>query len=325
MVFKRRGIQAALTSAALMGLLPVLGKQAILQGMPPLAVVALRTIIAASILFFLMFFFSREYIYIYPLGFLGCLIAGSVNGVGSLLYYGALGRIDAGLGQLLYSLYPLFTILWFRLDRQPPSRLTVFRFFLAIPAVYLLIQTRNHSLDIIGVLMMLGAALLYGLHLPINQRVLYDMPAPTVTLYTLFAMSAVVVPFYLVVGPLPSNGPGDSWFQNLNEQAWWSIAGLSLVTFLSRLMLFLGVKNIGGIQTALLGLGELIVTILFAQLWLGERLSPLQWIGASILILSLVLIIFEKPGLQKNKTGGLLSWLKSPNLQENLANSPKDK
>jgi drug/metabolite transporter (DMT)-like permease len=325
MIFQRRGIQAALASAFLMGLLPVLGKQAILQGMPPLAVVALRTILAAIILLFVMFFFQREYLYIYPLGFLGCLLAGGINGTGSLLYYSALGRIDAGLGQLLYSLYPLFTILWFRLDRQPPSRLTVLRFFLAVPAVFLLIQTRNHSLDLVGVLMMLGAALLYGLHLPINQRVLYDMPAPTVTLYTLFAMSAIVVPFYLVVGPLPSIRPANSWFQILSEQALWSVVGLSLVTFLSRLTLFVGVKNIGGIQTALLGLGELIVTILFAQLWLGERLSKLQWIGATILVFCLVLIFFEKPGLQKNKTEGWLSWLKSPNLPENLVNPPRQK
>ena len=48
---------------------------------------------------------------------------------------------------------------------------------------------------------MLGAAALYALHLPINQRVLYEVPAPTVTLYTLLAMSAVVVPAYLVFDP----------------------------------------------------------------------------------------------------------------------------
>ena len=101
---------------------------------------------------------------------------------------------------------------------------------------------------------MLGAAAMYALHLPINQRVLYEVPAPTVTLYTLLAMSAVVVPAYLIFDrQIPSS--------NLN---WGPLFGLSLMTSLSRLALFLGIKRIGGMQTALLGLAELLVTILFS-------------------------------------------------------------
>ena len=41
--------------------------------------------------------------------------------------------------------------------------------------------------------------------------------------------------------------------------------GLTLVTFFSRLTLFLGVKHLGGMQTALLGLGELLVTLICAR------------------------------------------------------------
>ena len=47
-------------------------------------------------------------------------------------------------------------------------------------------------------LAMLGAAILYSMHLPINQRVLLEVPSPTVTLYTLLAMSGVVVPAYFI-------------------------------------------------------------------------------------------------------------------------------
>ncbi len=54
---------------------------------------------------------------------------------------------------------------------------------------------------------------------------------------------------------------------------WWPVLGLTLVTFLSRLTLFMGVKHLGGMQTALLGLGELLVTLVFAHWMLGESLS----------------------------------------------------
>ena len=297
---RQKGIYAALASAMFLGMTPIFGKQAILLGAEPLAVVAMRTSFAALILFVGLFLFARRYLYIYPAGLLGCLLAGWINGIGSLFYYTALGRIDASVGHLLYSLYPFFMIIWLSLDRQSPGRLTLFRLVLAIPAVFLLTQASSGRLDPIGMAQMLVAAALYALHIPINQRVLFDMPAPTVTVYTLFAMSTVVVPVYLFSGtnPFPGGFP-----------VWEAIFGLTLVTFLSRLMLFMGVKHLGGMQTALLGLSELLVAIGFAYGWLGERMSQLQWIGAAVLSLSLFLVIFEKPATRKAYTTGWLSWL----------------
>ncbi len=297
------GIHAALLSAVFLGLAPIFGKQAILMGLSPLAVVALRTCAASSLLLVVMIGFRRHYLYIYPVGLAGCLLAGGINGIGSLFYYSALGRIDAGVGHLIYSLYPIFVVFWMVLDRQHPSRLTYLRLIVAILAVYLLTQGAANPPDITGVLMMLAASALYALHLPINQRVLYDVPAPTVTLYTLIAMSAVVAPAYLIWGT-PASGSG--------PQTWAPIVGLTLVTFFSRLTLFLGVKHIGGMQTALLGLGELLITILLANLWLGERLEPVQWLGALLLGGSLLLVTIDRKRLPVPVTEGWLHWLAPP-------------
>ncbi len=306
-----QGVSAALTSAFFLGTAPVFGRQAILLGLPPLAVAALRTLFAALLLLALMAIFFRKYLYIYPAGLLGCLLAGLVNGLGSLFYYSALGRIEASVGQLLYSLYPLFLVVWLALDRQAPSRLTLLRLVLALPAIFLLTQTGRGTTDWVGILQMLVAAALYALHLPINQRVLFDMPAPTVTVYTLLSMSAVVVPAYLLSG-----------FEAHVLQAsavWPPLVGLTLATFFSRLTLFLGVKRLGGMQTAMLGLSEVLVTVMFAHVWLGERLSSLQWLGATLLIVSLLLVLKEKSPPRKLSGGdlntkikipGWLSWLK---------------
>ena len=93
---RNTGVQAALASAVFLGLAPIFGKQAILLGLSPLSVVALRTLLATLLLIVVMLIFKRKYFYIYPAGLLGCLLAGGINGAGSLLYYGSLGRIDAG-------------------------------------------------------------------------------------------------------------------------------------------------------------------------------------------------------------------------------------
>ena len=300
---KLKGISASLASAFFLGMAPIFGKQAINQGMPPLGVVALRTLLATLLIFGVIFLFKRQYLYIYPAGFLGCLLAGGINGLGSLLYYSALGRISASVGQLLYSLYPLFVMFWMMvLDNQHPSLLTLIRLLMIVPALFLLTRTPDESIDLWGVIMMLGASILYALHLPINQRVLFDMPAPTVTFYTLFAMSIVVIPAFMF--------SGSSIFP-VAQDALRAVLGLSLVTFFSRLTLFLGVKHLGGLQAALLGLGELLVTLIFSHLWLGESLSLAQWVGVGLLIVSLSLVANERPTSQRLKSRWL-NWLRPP-------------
>lgn len=304
-----KGISAAILSAVFLGLAPVFGKQAMLLGLSPLAVVAIRTVLAALMLFIVMVIFYRPYLYIYPAGLLGCLIAGWVNGIGSLFYYSAIGRLDASLGQLLYSLYPLFLVVWLSLDNQPPNRLTLFRLFLIVPALIMLIQVEGAGIDLIGVAQMLIAAALYALHLPINQRVLRDMPAPTVTLYTLLAMSAVVFPTFLFSGSASPSLLSSAIMTEAVKRYGFPILGITLVTFLSRVTLFMGVKHLGGMQTAFLGLGETLITIFFAHLWLGERLSPQQWIGAILLLFSLSLVVMEKSDRKQQNPGGFLNWL----------------
>lgn len=312
---RTKGIAAALSSAIFLGMAPVFGKRAILLGASPLTVVATRTILAALLLLILMAIFRPRYLYIYPAGLLGCLLAGWINGIGSLFFYSALGRIDAGVGQLLYSLYPLFVALWMFLDRQPPSRLTLFRLGLTLPAVFLLVQAGGQTIDLVGVLLMLVGAALYALHLPINQRVLYDMPAPTVAVYTLLAMSAVLLPtfFFSPESALPQD-----------TTVWMPVIGLTIVTFLARLTLFMGVKHLGGLQTAILGLSEVLITLLMAYFWLGEKLSGFQWLGAVLLGVSLILIGLEETPPQKNSPGGWLSWLSHPTISSELPWHPHD-
>jgi drug/metabolite transporter (DMT)-like permease len=299
------GINAALISAFFLGLAPVFGKAAMGPGgFSPYAVVALRTGLAAMLLLMIMALIRRQYLYIYPAGLLGCIIAGAVNGIGSIFYYVGLSKLNASVAQMLYALYPFFVAFWLILDKQSPSRLTIYRIIIASISAFLLTQASSDDIDPWGVLCMLIAAALYALHLPINQRVLYDVPAPTVTVYTLLAMSGIVIPAYFIFdGTWPAGNP-----------PWAPVLALTVVTFFSRLSLFLGVKHIGGMQTALLGLGELLVAILFSHLLLGEDLTPLQWFGTIGLGISLLLVWFEKPVSNLVHPHGLLSWLQPPDF-----------
>jgi len=305
---KNAGIYFAVSSAILLGTSPIFGKQAILAGLDPTAVVAARTAGATLLLFIVILIFKRKYLYIFPLGLLGCAIAGALNGLGSLLYYASLVILDASLGQFLFTLYPILVAGLLYLDGSRPTNLTIIRLLLSIPGVYLLTQTGDGAVDVRGVIQMLCASCLYAIHIPINQRVLFEVPAPTVTLYTLLAMTVVTVPAFLIF-----SRP----YSILPEAAIVPIICLTVVTFLSRLTLFAGVQLIGGIQTSLFSLAELLVTVSLAYVILSETLTPVQWIGAVILIIALLLAAMDRLDPPSKRTGGWLYWLRPPMPRRN--------
>lgn len=301
---RTKGIVAALSSAIFLGLTPVFGKQSIIFGFSPFAVVAIRTALATVLFLIFLLVFKRSFLYIYSLGLIGCLLAGFINGLGSILFYSGLSRIDAGIGQLLYSFYPLFVAFWLFIDRQSISKVTLLRLILSLPGIFLLLSNSEHKIDMVGAAMMFGAAFLYALHLLINQRVLYEVPAPTVTFYTLLGMSITVLIAFAIFKPsLPSAGT-----------PWWPLIILGIITFLARFTLFFGVKQLGGMQTSLLGLGELIITLIAAQFFLHESLSVNQWIGAMLIGINLVLVAYDKPPVVKRLGKGFLNWLAPPKI-----------
>ena len=296
---RKQGIRAALSSALFLGLAPIFGKEAIMLGFSPIAVTAFRTTMAALLLLLLMALFERKYFFIYPVGLVGCLLAGFINGVGSIFYYTGLARLGASVGHMLYSFYPLFIALWLVIDRQPVTMVTVLRLALSIPAIFLIVQLGGSIVDLTAALMMIASCIFYATHLLINQRVLYEVPAPTVTLYTMLSMSVtVLVAYFSFDRQLPGAGV-----------PWWPVLLLALMTFFSRIMLFLGVKHLGGMQTALLGLAELLIAIVVAYFYLGERLSTGQWMGAGLLGVSLFLVGFDRFSPERKHTTGWLAWL----------------
>lgn len=300
-----RGVTAAMISASLLGFTPVFGKVAISCGFSPYQVAALRTVFALFLLTLSILIFNPQLFYIYPAGLLGCLLAGFINGIGSLFYYRALSLINANIGQLIYMSYPMFVILLIWIDGHPPSKLTLIRLSLILIALTLLVSGSLSPLNYKGFFLMLIAGAFYAIHLPINQRVLFEMPAPTVTFYTILAMSLVVFPFWLFIAPdSPSSQPLPP---HTLMNGWIAVILLAVVTFLSRLTLFMGVKRIGGAQTALLGVTELLISLCFSKWWLRESLSYLQWVGVLLLTLSICLVILEKRPQPKSGHWGLLA------------------
>ena len=279
------GVLVSLASAMIVGWAPIFGKIAYRVGVDPYSLAALRTILAAAMLWVFYLVRWRQYIRIDWRNLLGCISIGAVNGVGSLFYYTGLQRLDASLVSLLNSLYPIWVFIFLSASGHAISRLAVARLALALVGLYFVTSAGPLRPDSLGVMLMLASAAAYGWHLVLGQWVLADVHSRTMTLYVLTTMAVVVGGVRLAGGQAlgPISGTG-----------WEAILGLAIVTALSRLMMFAGLQRLGGVQTALLGITELITTLLVAVVVLGERLSLAQWIGAAIIIATVLLVRREK-------------------------------
>lgn len=277
-----QGLAGAYLSALFLGLAPVLGKLANLYRADGFTVAAVRTVVAVALLWVIYALVWRKYIYIFPVGLLGCIAVGAVNGIGSLFYYNGLQRLDASVAQVLNASYLIFVVLLSRLAGETFTRNTWIRIGLFVLAEALLILGFNapDKIDWFGIALMIGNAILFAGTVIMSQRVLYEMPAPTLALYALTTMGAITVVARLVV-------PFD-W--KISNEALWALVALGGTTALARLTLFAGVKQLGSLTTSLASIFELAVTLLVAIFFLQEQLQPLQWGGIVILILTLALV-----------------------------------
>jgi drug/metabolite transporter (DMT)-like permease len=275
------GVAITLFSAIIAAWNPIFGKVAYRAGVDPYTVVALRTTFAVALLWVIYLVRWRESIRIQWRDLLGCIGMGTVNGVGSLFYYTGLQRLDASLASLIYALYPIWVFIFLSSSGHAISRMAIGRLGLGLVGLYLITGPGSARLDNLGVMLMLASAAAYGWHLVLGQWVLADVDSRTVTLYVLTTMAAVVD-----VARLMSGGP----FAPISMGGWEAVLSLGAVMAFSRLTIFAGLKRLGGVQTALLSITELLTTLLVAFLVLGERLSATQWAGAAILITSVILV-----------------------------------
>lgn len=295
---QRRGVLYTVMASFFLGWAPILGKLAYASGVTPYTLVAFRTVIAALLLWGTCLMFWRRAIVISWRGLLGCIGVGMVNGFGSLLYYMSLSRLDVSRAALLNTLYPLWVVLFLFAAGQPLSRLTLVRLGLSMAGVYLLTRAEPGQLDWLGVMLMIASAATYGWHLVLGQWVLADVPGRTAALYILTSMACVVG----VARVLQSRQ-----LELILQAGWYAILALGMTTALSRLAMFHALERLGGIETSLAGLLELLVSLVLAFLLLHERLEPLQWLGGILLVISLWLMVRD-PGMRLAEGNEPVEW-----------------
>ncbi len=278
----RGAVAAAVLTPISLGLAPIFGKMAIMDGADPFTVAAMRTLVAAGLLWLLFALFARKYLYIYPAGLLGCIIVGVVNGIGSLFFYSGLGMLDASLVQLLNGLYVVIAVALVRMGGEPVDARTITRALLALAGVTLIAGLGSAPVNWLGVGLMIGSAIMFAGTLVFSQYVLYEMPSQTASVYIITVMAVVVMVAWIAVGS-PITGA-------IASAAFWPVLLLGITTAASRLLMFASVQIFGSLRTVVIAILEVAVTLVLAYIVLGERMTMAQWVGVGLLLGSLLLV-----------------------------------
>jgi drug/metabolite transporter (DMT)-like permease len=271
------GIYSGLLASFLLGWAPVLGKFAYQAAVDPLTLAALRTLVSAVFLWSVYVLFWRQRILLRWQDILSCFMVGAINGIGSLFYYSGLARLDASRAALLGALYPVWVVIFLSAAGQAIRSLTLVRLGISLVGAVLVTSPwmMDSLTDYLGVMLMAAYAAIFGWYLVMGQWVLADVPSYSATLYIMTGMAVTVAVARMFAG-------GEMGLISLG--GWGAIVALGTTTALSRMAMFFSLEKIGGVQTAILSLTELAVSLTLAFLFLGDRLSLYQWVGAILLI-----------------------------------------
>ncbi len=208
--------------------------------------------------------------------------AGLLNSVGLVSYFLGLIYLEASMAAMIISLSPLVLLSILAMRGERVTFRHVIRMLLALAGVYLLIGPSG-EVSIVGVLYILGAIIAFAIQTALLQWYLTEYDGLAVTFYILVSMTVGILAWWMVKG-MPWQDPG--------MIGWAAILGSAVVgTFIARVLHFSAVTRIGGGQVSMLSPMETLLAVLWAYLFLDERLYPIQLIGGALILLSAVLAI----------------------------------
>lgn len=211
------------------------------------------------------------------------------------LYFTALERLDAPLVALVLYTFPVMvTVGAVLLGRERFTSVRVFALATATIGTTLVVAGAGGlGFDSIGVLLAFGAAVTYTVYILVSDTVLHRLPPVVLTTLVMIGAAAALGLRSLVSGgvELPSGSTG--WF--------WIGCIVVISTVLAVLTFFAGLKRTGASTTSILSTFEPVVSAGLAAAVLGEVLSPVQLLGA-LLVLSAAVIVQVRPRSAKVAT-----------------------
>jgi len=282
------GILLIAISAASFGTLAIFGRYAYEDGIDIFTALFIRFGVSA-VFMTLILILRKEH---FPRGrLLATLIGmGALGYVGqSFLYLSSIKYASAGLIALLLYLYPMFVfILSVIFLREKVTAVKVVALVLSLVGAALTVDPDGGQL--IGVLMIIAAALIYSVYIVVGSNVTKQVT--TFQSSTVIFMSAGAVYGVLTFANgihLPQSNTG-----------WLAMLGMIIFSTIIPITTFLaGLEIVGPTNAAMLSTLEPVVTVLLAAWLFGERLMPVTLLGGMLILVAV--IVLTRAELSRNE------------------------
>ncbi len=279
----RVGILLVVVSAIGFGTLGILGKLAAEAGLSIPTVLFFRFLLASALVWAglavrgrLRRFSGRDLFVSLGLGAFGyALMSG--------LYFWGLSFMSAGLVGILLYTYPVFVVVLSalvldeRVTRQTASALV-----LALTGVALITGGDPAGADPRGIIVVLGAAVVYASYITLSRVALDTVPADQLTAHVLPAAACAYFVFGSAAGTLSVPG---------TISAWSIVVTIAvLATAIPIFTFFAGIDRIGASRASIVSTVEPVVTLLLGAAILYEPIT-LVTVGGGGLVLGGVLLV----------------------------------
>lgn len=278
------GWALVLLASVVLSASPVIARGVLRSGMDPTLLLMLRFWLATALLGAVLMLRAPALLRINQRGLQKCAFAGLLAGLDTLAFFYALQRLDASLAVMLSSFYPLLVLLWLRLRGEPFTVLDVIRLGMGIGGVYFLTGL-GQTADWLGVLLIGFSTITYSLFIVVLPTLQPAIDTNTSAFYVVASMTVYFTLFWLLQGARWQPPTTEGWL----AVVWLAVFGVVV----HRLLLFAGIARIGSAETALLAPVDILLTILWSLLFLGERVQALQWLGGSLILLSAMLALLR--------------------------------
>ncbi|MEE4218272.1 MAG: DMT family transporter [Xanthomonadales bacterium] len=281
------GILLILLAILCLSILPPLVRVGLTEAVGPVPLLAIRLVIATAFLGMVFGLMRPQVFRIDRAGLVACLLVGFSDTVASLCYYNAFTHVSTSVAHVIFSAYPVLALVLLSFRGERFSLLQIFGLCFALAGVFLLIGPGG-EVNPVGTLLALGAGLGYATTLALTQWLLNGYDARTVTFYVSSAMTILTAAYWgLQWDGIPRISPTG-----------WSVILITAVvsTALARLLLFAGIRRAGSGTVALLAPVETLLAVSWAVVFLGDRLSSIQWVGGALVVISMNLVMRRKSG-----------------------------
>ena len=255
------------------------------HGVPALAVVELRLVIAASLLLLWLAVRDRAALRVErrDIGYFVVLGLAGVAAVQGTYYY-AIAKLGVGLAILLQYLAPALIVLWEWMRGKQPTPGTAVSVVLAVAGTALLVNgvdSRSLQASPLDWAVGLSSSVIFAFYVLYSKRGLRRYAPETVLVYT-FAIAAV---FWAVITP-----PWRIVGAHYSAEVWWRFLLLGVFSTLVPFRCFYaGLRRLPAAEAGVIATSEPVVAITAAAVFLGETLRAPQLAGAFAVIVAAVL------------------------------------